>query len=743
MPEPSAADKNRPIVIETLHDAAESRTGGVADVLAPVAVDTAYSYAIPPGVAVAPGDVVAIPLGRTQTVGVVWSVDPRRSGGNLKPIEGRVDAPAMPENVRKLVDWIAGYTLASRGMVARMAIRLPQEAAEKPSLGVRASGTQPGRMTPARGRVMAQLESGLLTPKRALAEAAGVSASVIDGLVDEGVLLVEAMIARSPTPPDPDHGAPRLDGQQIEAADALVARVRDAAFSTTLLEGVTGSGKTEVYFEAVAECLRLGRQALILLPEIALTTQFRERFEQRFGVPPAEWHSGVGSRKRDRLYERVARGEEKVVVGARSALFLPFTKLGLIIVDEEHETAYKQEDLALYHARDMSVVRGRIENCPVILSSATPSLETRVNAMNGRYAHVKLPQRFGARELPKLAAIDLRKHGAPRGRWIAPALDQAMRETLDQGEQTLLFLNRRGYAPLTLCRACGHRFRCDDCSAWLVEHRFTRSLRCHHCGHREKRPDACPNCGALDSLTACGPGVERLAEEVATQFPDKRALVLSSDMPGGAERLRQEFQDIADGKVDIVIGTQLVAKGHNFPGLTCVGVIDADLGLASGDLRASERTFQLMQQVTGRAGRGEKPGRAFLQTHQPDHPVMTALLSGDVERFYAEEIELRRDAGLPPFGRLAAIIVSATAQDDAVQHARALARNAPRVEGVTVLGPAEAPLALVRGRHRYRLLVKAPRGFDLSNYLRAMIAEAPKPVRSIRAVVDVDPQSFF
>lgn len=718
-------------------------SGGVADVLAPVAVDTAYSYAIPPGLSVAPGDIVAIPLGRSQTVGVVWAVDASRSGGNLKAIEGKLDAPAMPRDVRRLIDWLANYTLAPRGMAARMAMRLPQEQPERAALAVRASGTPPQRATPARTRVLAAMANGLAIPKRALAEAAGVSSSVIDGLVDEGVLLVEAMIARPPPPPDPDHGAPLLYEKQTEAARALIESVRRQSFGVTLLEGVTGSGKTEVYFEAVAEALRAQKQILILMPEIALTTQFRERFEQRFGVSPAEWHSGVGSRKRDKLFERVAQGEEKVVVGARSALFLPFAKLGLIIVDEEHETAYKQEDVALYHARDMSVVRGRIENIPVILSSATPSLETRVNAQGGRYAHLVLPKRFGARELPSLKAIDLRSRGAPRGRWIAPELDAAMRETLAEGEQALLFLNRRGYAPLTLCRACGHRFRCEDCSAWLVEHRFTRSLRCHHCGHREKKPDACPNCGALDSLVACGPGVERLAEEVATQFPDKRALILSSDMPGGAERLRQEFKDITDGKVDIVIGTQLVAKGHNFPGLTCVGVIDSDLGLASGDLRASERTFQLLTQVAGRAGRGEKPGRAFLQTYQPDHPVIAALLSGDVERFYAEEIALRREAGLPPFGRLAAIIVSATAQDDAVQHARALARNAPRVEGVSVLGPAEAPLALVRGRHRYRLLVKAPRGFDLSNYLRAMIAAAPKPVRSMRAVVDVDPQSFF
>ncbi|MET0606321.1 MAG: primosomal protein N', partial [Beijerinckiaceae bacterium] len=618
-------------------------TGGVADVLAPVAVDTAYSYAIPIDVVIEPGDLVAIPLGRSQTVGVVWDVHRDRAGGNLKKIEAKVDAPSLPANLRRLLDWIANYTLAPRGMTARMAMRTPEGAAPRAILAVRRSGNEPQRMTPARGRVLAVLANGLLMPRRALAEAAGVSPSVIDGLVDDGAILVEAMTPRPPLPPDPDYGKPILDAQQQDAANSLTESVRRAAFCVTLLEGVTGSGKTEVYFEAVAEALRTGKQILILMPEIALTTQFRERFEQRFGVAPAEWHSGVGARKRDSIYQRVSDGDEKVVVGARSALFLPFAKLGLLVLDEEHEAAYKQEDMVLYHARDMSVVRARIENVPIILSSATPSLETRVNAMGGRYTHLKLPERYGARQLPQLTAIDLRKAGPPRGRWISPQLESAMRDALAEGEQALLFLNRRGYAPLTLCRACGHRFRCSDCSAWLVEHRFTRSLRCHHCGHRERRPDHCPNCGALDSLAACGPGVERLAEEVAMLFPDRRALVLSSDMPGGAERLRQELNDIAMGKVDIVIGTQLVAKGHNFPGLTCVGVIDADLGLASGDLRASERTFQLMQQVTGRAGRGERPGRAFLQTHQPDHPVIQALLSGDAERFYSEEIALRRE----------------------------------------------------------------------------------------------------
>ncbi|HEY5226755.1 MAG TPA: primosomal protein N', partial [Methylovirgula sp.] len=479
----------------------------------------------------------------------------------------------------------------------------------------------------------------------------------------------------------------------------------------------------------------------------------------RFGTRPAEWHSAVSPRKRARAWSGLARGEIKIVAGARSALFLPFADLATIIVDEEHEAAYKQDDGVAYHARDMAVVRGRIENAAVVLASATPSIESRVNAEQGRYAHVKLPTRYGGRALPTITAIDLKRDAAPRGKWIAPRLVAAMNETLARGEQGLLFLNRRGYAPLTVCRTCGHRFQCPNCTAWLVEHRFRRALVCHHCGHIEKRPEQCPECGESE-LAACGPGIERLAEEVALLWPEARCLMLSSDFPGGTERLRRELDAIAEGACDIIIGTQLVAKGHNFPLLSLVGVIDADVSLSSGDPRAAERTFQLLQQVTGRAGRFDAAGRAFVQTWQPDHPVIRAILSGDADRFYSEETEQRRRAGLPPFGRLAALIVSAKDRAPAEDHARALVRTAfalppnskwklaavgglPGDDEITLLGPAEAPIAVIRGRHRFRLLVRAPRNADLQGFLRAMLATAPPQRGSVRVAVDVDPQNFM
>lgn len=727
----------------------------VADVLIPVAIDQLYSYRLPPdGDALEAGDLVEVPLGNRRTVGVVWDMHAAPGGGgNLKPIAGRLGLPPLRRPLRAFIDWVARWTLMPRGMVLRMAIKAAGEAGPEPvRLVYRRTGQPTARPTPARLRVLAALETGEPLSKAALATAARCGAGVIDGLVAEGVVSPEPRAAGSAWGiPDPAIPGKTLDPAQADAARQLRAAVEAGGFGVTLLDGVTGAGKTDVYFEAVAAALAAGRQVLILLPEIALTGQFRTRFEARFGTPPAEWHSEIGGRARARLWSAVARGEVRVVAGARSSLFLPFGDLGLIVVDEEHEAAYKQDEGVTYHARDMAVVRGQMEKAAVVLASATPSVETRVNADRGRYRHLRLPTRHGGRALPALTAIDLRATPPARGAWIAAPLVDAMAATLARGEQSLLFLNRRGYAPLTLCRTCGHRFRCPDCAAWLVEHRFRGVLVCHHCGHTEAKPQACPECAAADSLVACGPGVERLAEEVTARFPEARTLLLSSDFLGGAAKLRAQLAAVADGAVDIVIGTQLVAKGHHFPGLTLVGVIDADVDLANGDPRAAERTFQILQQVTGRAGRGAAPGRGMIQTYQPGHPVIAALLSGDTERFYATEIAGRREAGLPPFGRLAALIVSGTDRHAAEVHARAIARAAhaglarlgPDAAELLVLGPAEAPIAMVRGRHRFRLLVKAPREIDLQAFLRGTLREAPPARGNVAVSVDVDPQSFL
>ena len=718
----------------------------VVPVLVPMPAPKPYSYAVPEGMAVQPGSIVQVPLGPRQVLGVVWdgiddgSVDPKK----LKAITRVFDCPPLARDMRTFLDWVATYTVSPPGLVARMALRAPAAFDPEPMIeGLRLTDMRPERMTSARERVIATADNGFTWTRSGLAHAAGTSSSVIDGLTAQGVFETVFM---PPPPvvaaPDPDYVEHRLEGPQKQAAIDLLESVDAGGFSVSLIDGITGSGKTEVYFEAIAATLKAGKQVLILLPEIALTASFLERFQDRFGSKPAEWHSDLAPRTREKVWRQVTEGGVRVVAGARSALFLPFENLGLIVVDEEHDPAYKQEDRVFYNARDMAVVRARIGDFPIVLVSATPSVESRVNGDLGRYNPIHLPTRFGDAALPDLGLVDMRKHPPERGGFLSPILLRYIGKAVERGEQALLFLNRRGYAPLTLCRVCGHRFQCPDCSSWLVEHRFRGQIQCHHCGYAQKTPESCPECGTLDHLVACGPGVERIAEEVDRHFPDARTIVLSSDLMG-VKRLRLELEAIAKGEADIVVGTQLVAKGHNFPMMTFVGIVDADIGLANGDPRAAERTFQLLSQVTGRAGRTGLKSLGLLQTYQPQHPVMQAIVSGDSDAFYEREISEREKALLPPFGRLASIIVSADTRADAEGHARGLRQAAPKVSGISILGPAEAPLALIRGRHRFRLLVHGRRNSDMQAFVKTMMANGPKVRGSVNVQLDIDPQSFL
>ena len=715
-------------------------------VLLPYPFPSPFDYSVPPGLDVHPGDVVVVPLNRREEIGVVWDApaDDKVPAHKLKPIIGVVDTPRMSPELRQFVDWVASYTLSPPGDVMAMALRVVRQPTG-PATGWRRSGTLPAdaRMTPARQRVMDALEIAEPRPGTELARVAAVSAAVIRGMADAGLLIAETLAIDAPFAlPNPDAAGPTLSADQSTAAGALCQAVRQRSFSVTLLDGVTGSGKTEVYLEAVAECLRQGRQALILLPEIALSSQWLDRFQRRFGVAPAVWHSELTSRVRRVTWRAVAESQAPVVVGARSALFLPFPDLGLVVVDEEHETAFKQEEGVVYHARDMAIVRARLCSAPAVLVSATPSLESMANVEAGRYGRLHLPTRHGGASLPHIELVDLRETPPARGRFLAAPLVAAMQETLTRGEQAMLFLNRRGYAPLTLCRRCGHRIQCPNCTAWLVEHRARHSLQCHHCGHTVPIPPECPACGAQQSLTPVGPGVERITEEAASLFPDARRLVMASDTVPGPRAAAEAAHRIEAREVDLIIGTQIVAKGWHFPHLTLVGVVDADLGLAGGDLRASERTVQLLHQVSGRAGRAEVPGRVMLQTFSPDHPVMQALLRGDLEEFLASEAAQRRPSHWPPYGRLAALIVSADTALTADMVARDLGQVAPAGEGLTVLGPAPAPLSILRGRHRRRLLLKTRRDVAVQPILREWLAKVLVP-RGARVDVDVDPVSFL
>ncbi len=722
--------------------------GSPCGVLTVEPLDRVLDYLAPAG-GVWLGAFVEVPLGPRRVLGVVWGpAEGSFPRNKLRAVIRVLDAVPMRAELRAFLARVADYTLTPLPAMLRLATRVPDLGSGPAMRKLLYRGANlPVRMTEAREKVLAVCDgfggAGLTSGE--LAQAAGVSAGVVRGLVQAGALIEREAPRDQPYPRlDPARAGQSLTEDQSAAAVALRNGVAGRSYGTTLLKGVTGSGKTEVYLEAVAECLAQRRQALVLLPEIALSAEFLTRVEARFGARPAEWHSGVTLSERRRCWHMVGRGEAQLVVGARSALFLPFRDLGLIVVDEEHDSSYKQEEGVLYNARDMAVLRAAMGEAQVILASATPSLETWANASVGKYARLDLAARFGPNELPQMRAIDLRAEEMPTSRWISPSLQSAVTARIAAGEQALLFLNRRGYAPLTVCRACGHQIECSECDARMVEHRFLRRLVCHQCGASRSIPEACPSCGAQDRLAPVGPGVERLEEEARALWPEARVAVLSSDLFGTARALKEQIAAIAEGEADIIIGTQIVAKGHNFPVLTLVGVIDADLGLSGSDLRAAERVFQLVRQVSGRAGRAEKPGVALIQTSQPEHPVIRAILSGAEEEFWRSEAAQRKSLGMPPFGRLAGVVISAPALEPAFALGIELARaDGPLREiGAQVFGPAPAPIARIRGRHRVRLLVKAPK----SAGLQAAISDWLQPHKlkgDLRLSVDIDPQSFF
>ncbi len=712
-------------------------------------------YRVPEGMDAVPGSVVLAPLGPRQIVGVVWDegqLDADSAAepwpeNKLRKLLEVLPVPPLPAPLRRLIAWTADYYLAPLASAARMAL--------SSSAALRGGGTlteyrmpshitrgaQPARMTPQRLLAL-DLLAGEQGTMRELGEIAGVSEGVLRGMLGAG--LIEAVLVDSDRPyaqPDPHFAQPDLSADQAAAAAEMVAAVTAHVFQPFLLDGVTGSGKTETYFEAVAAALEAGRQVLVLLPEIALTAAFLSRFEARFGAVPVTWHSSLKTSERRRAWRQVAFGGAKVVVGARSALFLPFADLGLIVVDEAHEISFKQDDGVRYNARDVAVMRGHFECVPVVLASATPALESLQMAESGRYRRLVLPSRFGGATLPQIAVIDLTEMQPARGRWLAPPLVEALTDRLAKGEQSLLFLNRRGYAPLTLCRTCGFRFKCPNCSAWLVEHRLSQRLACHHCGHEVPPPPVCPNCAEPDCLVACGPGVERIADEVAEILPGARVAVVTSDTLTSPAAAAEFVAKAESGAIDVIVGTQLVTKGFHFPDLTLVGVVDADMGLDGGDLRAAERTYQQIAQVAGRAGRSTKPGQVLIQTRHPKAAVIAALASGTRDAFYAAETEARREAGAPPFGRWAAIIVSSEDEAEAREAARAIGGTRPEEPGVLILGPAPAPLSLLRGRHRYRLLIAARRSSEVQKLIRTWLGPLRFPP-GVRVAVDIDPYSF-
>ncbi len=728
-------------------------------VLVSYPVDKAYDYIVPEGLILQPGDYVTVPVRGREIPGVVWG----EGAGDvptkkLKSIVARHELPPMPEVERQFLDWVAQYNMSPKGSVLKMALSVP--AALDPPKPVK--GYKPGveindktrkGLSPQRQRVLEILSDDIARRPSEIAEAANCTPGVIKGMADKGLVRAVEMYSAAPCRnPDAHRPGAELSDAQSEAVKQIAQYTKTKEQSALLIDGVTGAGKTEVYFEAVAEALKQDRQVLILLPEIALSNAFLDRFKSRFGCPPALWHSHLSPAQRRRTWRGVAEGQTKVVVGARSALFLPYMDLGLIVVDEEHDPAFKQEDGVIYHARDMAVVRAHLGKIPIVLVSATPSLETMHNVWpkphgSGRYAQVHLPDRFGGARLPEIETIDMREDRPERQHFISPTLKNAVAETIQAGEQALLFLNRRGYAPLTLCRSCGHRMDCPRCTAWLVEHKQSARLHCHHCGFETMLPKHCPECDAADSFAVCGPGVERIVEEARGYFPDAKIMMLASDTAENNEQLRKMLADIREHKVDIIIGTQIIAKGHHFPNLTLVGVIDADLGLQGGELRAAERTYQLLHQVAGRAGREEKKGKVYLQSFMPGHRIMEALAAGARDEFLRVEALEREQSHMPPFSRLAGIIVSGRDEDQVIEVSKALGMSAPQGktkegQGIQTLGPAPAPFARLRGKYRYRLLVRADKNIDLQKTIGAWVHNIKTP-STVRVQIDIDPQSFL
>ena len=717
----------------------------LARVLIPMPLPEPFDYAVPEGVRIAPGDHVIVPLGQRSASGVVWAIAPDDGSRALKPIEMVRGGPRIEQPVRDFIDWKARYLVEPPGVILRAVLRSPAALKPSPVETVYAPTGQPiARLTPARKAVLEAAQNGPATAAE-LAKRAGVSSSVVKGLAEAGALSAREIEVDPPfDAPDPNRPGLPLTDLQEEASATLRRLVAAGGFQAALIDGVTGSGKTEVYFEAIAELLRRepDAQILVLLPEIALTQSVIKRFADRFGVEPARWHSGLSDKERRRSWREAASGRARIVAGARSSIFLPLPKLRMIIVDEEHDPTYKQDEMLTYNARDLAVARSKLAGAVSILASATPSLESLVNAEAGRYVHVRLPARVAGAVLPEVELLDLRETPPEKGEWLSPPLVQAVAETLAKREQALLYLNRRGFAPLVLCKACGHKMKSPEADRWLVEHRYTGRLVCHTTGFSMPKPKLCPECGAEDSLIGVGPGVERVAEEAVRRFPHARIEVFSSDTAQSGEDVRALVERMEQGEIDILVGTQIAAKGHNFPRLTLVGVVDADLGLAGGDLRAGERTYQTLVQAAGRAGRAEKPGRALLQTWDPDHKALRALEAGDREAFLTAERQMRDMLKLPPFGRLAALIVSAPDPGLLDEACRAIAAAAPSAECVDVFGPAEAPLAVVRGRWRRRFLVQAGKTVDVSAYMRAWTGRF-KPPSSVRVTVDIEPYSFL
>ena len=714
-----------------------------------------FDYLVTDSMSVQKGSVVQVSFANRIIWGIVYecSHTTEIEQAKLKPILSVSQVPPIDSVSLKFLEQVSEWTMAPFGQVLRMMLCVPNALSkDSPVFGYTVSSSQGDskQLSKARQKVISWCQSNPPVSASLIAKETGVSSSTINSMLKAGLLekleitseLIQNKQGVSFSLRKAIEAASKIKLSEEQALAANKMAADNNRFNVSLLDGVTGSGKTEVYFDVVKRQILEGHQNLILLPEIALTASWVNRFKKWFGFTPYIWHSGISMSHKKRIWREINAGFPAVVVGARSALFLPFSNLGVIVIDEEHDAGYKQEDQVIYHARDMAILRAKHAKCPVILATATPSLESWTNAQLGRYRHIMLENRYGAATMPDIQTIDLRKFRPPSGKWMSALLLAEIEERLKSQQQILLYLNRRGYAPLAVCSDCGVKQSCHQCDSLLVTHRLSNQLRCHQCGIAHPFKNKCQSCEQTDSIQLVGPGVERLAEEVYQLFPEARVSILSSDTLTNPSQMETTIQSIENGEVDIIIGTQMVAKGHHFPKLTCVAVIDGDLGLSGGDLRAGERTYQMLTQVAGRSGREQQAGSVFIQTSEPSHPVLQALRSQKRDDYFELELAQRENAHMPPFTRLAALIFSSMNETALAQYVKKLESQKPQFQNVFIYGPAPAPIYQIKGRFRVRFLINVPKQVNIQKIILDWHSRVDMP-SIIKRQIDIDPYNFM
>lgn len=721
-----------------------------AQILLPIIFDKSFSYYVNDAFNIEVGDVVLVNFMNRNCYGIVTKVEEEleKSNFKMKTILAKDDELKISPNLIKLIEFAASYNLAPKGLFLKLAISILNSSKIKENSQVfckiNKNPPQNVKITPKRQEIIDLFgkKSEILLSE--IVNLAKTSSSTVNSLVKNGILTKEIKKIAQKREKFPEiepnlFKLKELSSDQQNAADFLNKKIAQNQHSVTLVDGVTGSGKTEIYFNVISKILKeKSGQILILLPEIILVNQLIKRFENIFNFKPQIWHSKINNNQKRDIFYALNNGEIEILISTRSAIFLPFSNLKLIIIDEEHEASFKQEDIVNYHGRDMAIARAKFENIPVILSSATPSLETFVNAKSGKYEHLILKSKFFNNKKTQIELVDMKNSDLEKGCFISKELEKEMQNCLENKKQILLFLNRRGYAPLTLCKSCGHKISCKDCSSYMSYHQSLNKLICHHCGSESKFNIACENCEEEDSFVTLGAGVERIHEEVKSLFPLSKTALMTSDSLNNQEESTKIIEKIINNEVDVIIGTQIIAKGHHFPNLSLVGIIDGDSSFNNANLRAGEKSFQLLTQVIGRAGREKHPAKIFLQSYNINNLVFKYIIEQNRDDFFNLEIQNRQIMQMPPFGKMIAIIFISKNEDLAINCGKMIVSHFPNQENIEIFGPAPMPISKIRKNYYYRVLVKSDKKLNIQKLINNIISSFKTP-NQVRIKIDVDP----